>query len=240
MSQCLNCGEPLTGPFCAQCGQSARTGRITFRETANQFLGSYFSVDGPLWKTTWHLIRRPEEVFNSFIEGRRQQYQKPISYFLIFTAIYLIVRELLHYDPLEGRTIEDFSGTSADGMRIHRASQFMVQHINNFLFLLTFVYAGIRKLMHYKRFNLVEYLSAGFYIAGFYIFVGTLNIVILVAMGWTQNYFNLILLTTYLIYTDIRWLGARPWYRLFIHLLAAILTLAGYVLVSFNIAYFMV
>ncbi len=102
---CLNCNQPVSGNYCSNCGQRNGVGRITLKETFQHFLGAYLSLDGPLWRTTWHLITKPGVVMHSFIEGKRQKYYRPVAYFIVLTAVYIILRSLLNYDPLKGQII---------------------------------------------------------------------------------------------------------------------------------------
>ena len=106
--RCLNCDTALRGgDFCSQCGQKATTGRINFRETLNDFLESTFSLKAPLMRTIKLLILNPGKLFREYIDGRRKTYYRPVAFFLLFTAIYLIIKALIHFDPLHDEVVND-------------------------------------------------------------------------------------------------------------------------------------
>jgi len=47
---CLNCGAPLTGPYCAQCGQKARVHR-SIRAFTGDFIAGVLNFEGKFWRT---------------------------------------------------------------------------------------------------------------------------------------------------------------------------------------------
>ncbi|HET8750065.1 MAG TPA: DUF3667 domain-containing protein [Sphingomicrobium sp.] len=78
---CLNCGSPLTGPFCAACGQRAHVHR-SVRAFFQDFVQSLFNFEGKFWHTlpmlTWH----PGEMTRRYIAGERARFISPIALYL--------------------------------------------------------------------------------------------------------------------------------------------------------------
>ncbi len=99
---CLNCGEELNGKYCINCGQSDSVSRITIKETIGHFFSSSFSIEGPFRKTITDLVKNPGHLFREYIAGHRKSYYKPVALFVLSTALYLIIRAMTGYDPLEG------------------------------------------------------------------------------------------------------------------------------------------
>ena len=91
---CANCGTPLTGPFCAQCGQHvADYHRSVWRFVAD-FLDNTFCWDNKLLRTLGPLFRQPGSLTLEFMAGRRVRYVHPLRLFLFTSAVCLA---LLHY-----------------------------------------------------------------------------------------------------------------------------------------------
>ncbi len=167
--KCLNCGVALHGNFCVQCGQRASTKRINFKETLNSFLGLTFSLDGPLLLTIKLLFVNPGKLFREYIGGKRKTYYKPVAFFVLVTAIYLLLRASINFDPLEDEFVnngqENLSGLEA---KIEEAARLVSENINNFMFFLVFSIAFMLKLFFRKTYNLAEYTSIGLFIVGAY------------------------------------------------------------------------
>ena len=97
MKSCLNCGNLLENHFCSMCGQSVITGRITMGTLGRDIIHFFTHMEKGFWFTSWSLIIRPGGMVKQFIDGGRIRYQKPVSYYLIWTAIYLIVLSLIEF-----------------------------------------------------------------------------------------------------------------------------------------------
>lgn len=78
---CPNCGNGLTGRFCSNCGQAARTpDRV--RDIASEWARAVFSLDGILWGTLGDLIVRPARLTRDWWEGRRVNRMSPVRVLL--------------------------------------------------------------------------------------------------------------------------------------------------------------
>lgn len=169
---CLNCGTALEGNFCAECGQPGSTGRISFNETIRNFFGITFALEGPLWLTIRLLIVNPGKLFREYIGGKRKTYYKPVAFFILFTAAYLILRAWIGFDPLANKSIKnDLKDLTAVSAKSGEVIRMMSANINNILFLLVFSIAIMLKLFFGKRYNLAEYTSIALFIVGTYTLV---------------------------------------------------------------------
>jgi len=80
-SNCLNCGAPLAGPYCAQCGQRAHIHQ-TMGAFAHDLLHGVLHFEGKVWKTLPLLAWRPGELTRRYIDGQRASFVSPIALFL--------------------------------------------------------------------------------------------------------------------------------------------------------------
>jgi len=179
-TNCLNCGTAILENYCSQCGQPTITGVISFKETISNFFAIAFALKGPLWLTIRLLITNPGKLFREYIGGKRRTYYKPMAFFILIAAIYLILRIWLNFDPLEG--VENtFNEDQVDLTKVSISNEvitslmkvirLMESNINYQLILLIFSIAFSFKLFFRKKYNLAEYTSIGLYITGIYALV---------------------------------------------------------------------
>lgn len=144
---CLNCGTAIQHNYCQKCGQATSTGLITFKETINNFLSITFALEDPLWKTIRLLITNPGKLFREYISGRRKAYYKPVAFFILLTAIYIILSAFINFDPIENTSAsEDIEFLSEISPKYVETTKLMSENINNILFFLVFSIALVFKL----------------------------------------------------------------------------------------------
>ena len=91
---CANCATPLTGPFCAQCGQHVADYHRSVWRFVTDFLDNTFCWDNKLLRTLGPLFRQPGGLTVEFMAGRRVRYVHPLRLFLFTSAVCLA---LLHF-----------------------------------------------------------------------------------------------------------------------------------------------
>ena len=99
---CRNCGVPLSGPFCAQCGQRVTPPNPTTRELLAEAWESFANVDGKIVVTLRDLMRHPGRLTREYLAGRRVRYLPPVRLYLICSVAYFLLaaaEEKLHPDP---------------------------------------------------------------------------------------------------------------------------------------------
>lgn len=169
---CNNCGTELSGTFCPSCGQRRNSGRIVLKESAREVLEHYFDFDTPLFRTIKGLTTKPSKIIKEYIFGKRKSYAHPFRYFILVLAVYIIIKNLISFDPIKvfsevvgAREMPDSNAVSTKG------SNFFSSHINSFLFLYTFTLASFAKLFNRKSgFYFIEYLVLGFFVIAQYMF----------------------------------------------------------------------
>jgi hypothetical protein len=80
-ADCLNCGTPLTGPYCYQCGQHAHVHR-TLSAFFHDFLHGVLHFEGKIFRTLPMLALKPGELTRRYIDGQRASFVSPIALFL--------------------------------------------------------------------------------------------------------------------------------------------------------------
>lgn len=88
---CLNCGAPLIGQYCGQCGQRATSRFISLWELIRDAFGDMFELDSRLWRTVVPLLIRPGQLTRDYLEGRRARYMPPFRMYLVLSLIFFVV-----------------------------------------------------------------------------------------------------------------------------------------------------
>lgn len=235
---CLNCGAEFKGTYCFECGQSASVGKITFKETIEGFFSSVFALEGPLLTTIKGLIMHPGKLFREFMGGKRKQYYKPVAFFIVMTAIYLIIRALIQYDPLAYQS--NTASTSRSPEIFQEAARFMVDNINNIMFTLVLTIGLMLKLFFMKRQNLAEYTTIGFYIAGMYILFSIPVMLFMKISGMSINQVQLLVLFSYMYYCFWSFFRINSILSHIKYLISSALSVFMYVILGYGISFLMV
>src|SRR5689334_1420241 len=78
---CLNCGTPLSGLYCSDCGQHAHVHR-TLRAFTEDFLTGALNFEGKIFRTLPLLAWRPGDLTRRYIQGQRARFVSPLALFL--------------------------------------------------------------------------------------------------------------------------------------------------------------
>lgn len=86
-AECASCRTPLTGPYCAQCGEKAidPEGQTVRHLVAHTLADEVAHLDGKFWRTLRSLVFRPGFLSEEYCAGRRRPYIKPVR--LLITSI---------------------------------------------------------------------------------------------------------------------------------------------------------
>jgi hypothetical protein len=79
---CLNCGAPVQGRFCSNCGQAARPHR-TLSGLVGEFVANLWHLDTKAWRTLPMVVFRPGTLTRDFVYGKRARYFSPLATFLL-------------------------------------------------------------------------------------------------------------------------------------------------------------
>jgi hypothetical protein len=90
-SICGNCAAPLSGPYCAQCGQHARESARSLGAVLHDGWHLFIHVDGRFWFTLWTLLAKPGQLTLDYFADRRARYVSPVRlYFVISIAFFAL------------------------------------------------------------------------------------------------------------------------------------------------------
>lgn len=88
---CLDCGAPVVGAYCQQCGQRHEAGVLPLRSFFADIAADVFSIDGRLLRTVRPLLTHPGFLTNEYLAGRRSRYVPPFRLYLAISVVYLFV-----------------------------------------------------------------------------------------------------------------------------------------------------
>ena len=116
---CLNCGTPLVGNHCHNCGQAAHVHK-TIAAFFHDLLHGVFHFEGKIWRTVPMLAFKPGRLTREYIDGRRASYVSPIALFLF--AVFLTFAVVKNVDFNLGNNADvDVNGKHIRGVAANRA-----------------------------------------------------------------------------------------------------------------------
>src|SRR5881394_2438890 len=103
-THCENCGAPLHGHWCGQCGQPAIDYRRSFRYVIVDLLDEFLNWDSKFFRTIGLLLVRPWKLTNRFLAGHRVRYVHPLRLYLLasilfFFAVNYAIKSA-HFEPI--------------------------------------------------------------------------------------------------------------------------------------------
>jgi hypothetical protein len=87
-THCENCGAPLQGHWCAQCGQPAIDYRRSFRHVIADLLDEFLNWDSKFFATIALLIFKPWQLTNEFLTGKRVRHVNPLRLYLLASILF--------------------------------------------------------------------------------------------------------------------------------------------------------
>jgi len=98
LPSCLNCDTSLSGQYCGNCGQRARSRLISLWGLISEAFGDLFELDSRLWQTLGPLIVRPGKLTQDYLLGRRARFMPPFRTYLVLSVVFFLVA---FFDPRE-------------------------------------------------------------------------------------------------------------------------------------------
>jgi len=97
---CQNCESPLTGPFCAQCGQQDIDYHRGFHHLAHDLLENVFHFEGKFFVTVAWLLAKPGRITVEFMAGRRASQLNPLRFYIFVSVLFFLGLSLLNHGHL--------------------------------------------------------------------------------------------------------------------------------------------
>jgi len=92
---CPNCGTPLAGRYCSNCGQRAVDLRPTLHELLHEVFHEFSHVDGKIIRTIGLLLFRPGRLTREFLDGKRARSVTPLRLYLLTSVLFFGVLAML-------------------------------------------------------------------------------------------------------------------------------------------------
>ena len=106
---CLNCGTPLVGRHCHECGQSAHVHR-TVSAWWHDLAHTVLHFEGKIWRTLPMLAWRPGALTRRYVEGERARFVSPMALFLFTVFLMFALFGML------GATLVDLDGAGREAV----------------------------------------------------------------------------------------------------------------------------
>lgn len=160
---CLNCGQPLHGAYCSNCGQRSDTGRITLRSLSEKLLAGLTDLDRGFFHNLKALTLHPRRIVIDYLKGKRAAVYHPLSYALIAVTLLTLVDGEFARDLVIADTgaMED-TGAYNFG---YSYGKFFRENLK-FLWLLNILYFSLLSSQVFPRYNFAEHLTIHAFIIG--------------------------------------------------------------------------
>jgi len=93
---CRNCGAPVLGVYCGQCGQAIETHRRSVLHLISEALEHIVSFDSRVLRTVRALFLAPGELSLAFHQGRTQRYVPAVRLYFFVSLIFFLTLSATH------------------------------------------------------------------------------------------------------------------------------------------------
>lgn len=98
---CANCGAPVAGNFCSNCGQRVHHAAHSLWHFASEVIEDLTHADSRLWLTVWALLFKPGFLTREFLDGRRVRYMPPLRLYLVLSLLFFVFAALNSSDDVK-------------------------------------------------------------------------------------------------------------------------------------------
>lgn len=105
--RCRNCGTPLQGKFCAECGQKNHTYVAPLWNVLQDFAATHFGFDTKFFHSIFPLLFRPGFLTREYCLGHEERYIKPFRLYLFCSILFFFLAAFM-WNP---STADAFSDT---------------------------------------------------------------------------------------------------------------------------------
>lgn len=170
--ECKNCQNHLTQnqKFCSECGGKVIVNRITFATIFEEFVDKFLNIDNKFYQTFLTLLKRPQEVVEGYLVGKRVKYFNPVSYFAFALTLsglyfYLIQKGFIDYSKMMDATVASYNDEAQKEMAL-KINSYIAEYSNLMAVLFIPVYVLFSKILFakYKKYNWAEHFIMNLYL----------------------------------------------------------------------------
>jgi len=174
MKTCKNCGANVNDLYCSHCGQKTAAEKISFHYIWHEVVHFFTHFEKGFLFTSWGMIVRPGKVVTDFVKGKRKIYQPPVSFFLIWITMYLLLLYIVKKIFGENVVIDykDYFGSST-------TTKYAISHLS-FVLLVVIPFQALYFywLVAWKKYNYFESFVVAMYFLGTIILLQSVFVVL--------------------------------------------------------------
>lgn len=167
---CKNCGHPIEGNFCSNCGQKTNVDRITLSNFLGEVSETVFQINRGFFYTLKELSIRPGHSLNEFLEGKRKNHFKPMAYVLTLSTLYFIIAQLTNQNTVLQEIISGWMQGVSEKDSVEQTPAIISWLSKNYAYttLLLLPVFSLSSYLSFKRFgkNYLEHVVINAYITG--------------------------------------------------------------------------
>src|SRR5687767_10047166 len=96
---CLNCGSPLTGKFCSNCGQKKLALKDrSIRNFFTYFFNEFFNWDSKFYSSIKYVLFKPGYLTEEYSKGRLADYITPLKLYLCMSLVSFLIMNKIDSD----------------------------------------------------------------------------------------------------------------------------------------------
>jgi hypothetical protein len=120
--KCPNCSAPVTGAYCAMCGQERDTHRRSVWHLLGDLVEDIISFDSRILRTGVALMAEPGELAVAFREGRPQGYVPALRLYFFVSLIFFVILST------SGLAIVQFQVLAAPEKIVHNSKGYFIDN----------------------------------------------------------------------------------------------------------------
>lgn len=185
-NSCKNCGTPLGGKFCAECGQRADTRRFVIRDVLTEVQKQYIQLDRGFFYTILALATRPGHAIREYLDGKRVGFSPALKFLFWTAAIAVALMLWLDLDQaILERVNENYQGKNGDGKALGAAISGKIFNNPGLLMLLMLpgITLGTYLFFRNKKYYPTELFILNCYLTGAITLTGIVNSVVSKVFG---------------------------------------------------------
>lgn len=99
---CLNCDMPISGVYCAQCGQKTSTHRLSLGHfIKHELIHGIWHIDKGIVFTLRNILARPGYAAKDYIKGKRANHFNLVTLLLLLTGLLILIHQAHHTKTLD-------------------------------------------------------------------------------------------------------------------------------------------